>query len=57
MCEVSPISEVGVVSNIKTKPSININLAHKLLGHHGEVHMHEIVKALGITITQGSMNV
>ncbi len=34
---------------------MNINLAHKLLGHCGEIETHEISKALGITITCISM--
>ncbi len=35
---------------------MNINLAHILLGHQGKVCTQDIVKALGITVVQGSMD-
>ncbi len=50
--------EIGVaLQTPANKPSININLAHELLGHHGEVQTRQITKALGITLTQRTMEV
>ncbi len=50
--------EIEAVLQIKSvKSSMNINLAHRLLGHHSKVQTEQIAKALGIMITLGSMEV
>ncbi len=56
LCWMNPSLEVGAALQSNEDPkSMTVNCAHKLFGHHSEVWTRQIAKALGITITQGSM--
>ncbi len=57
LCRVYASSEVRAISNMEMRTSLNIDLAHKLLGHHSKVQKRKIVKALGVRLTQDSMAV
>ncbi len=58
LCQMNASLEIGAALQIKSnKSSMNINLAHRLLGHNSKVQTQHIAKALGISIAQGSMDV
>ncbi len=56
LCQLIAGSKISATLQKTTeRPDMSINIAHKLLDHHGEVCTRQIAKALQISLAKGNM--